>query len=292
MSHGFLETAAILTVVLAAIVVGLAQEGEPTGPQPEGEVGEPGTGEKGEQTAAGELGAWEGEVSLKRADAEDFVIFAPAEGEKAPVFFGDTIRTSEGASVTVSLTDGTVIGLGPNSELVIERSPEGILIARLKYGYADVTIGSTDFAFVCPRHRITGEGRLRVNAPDPNTSNFFCIEDGPVLENEFGLITYLLQGQRVDSTFIEDRRVFEIAVHEYCELDLKIEAHGEGHLMEPGSMFTVDENLKIEMFTPVEEPEPEPVVISLPIFLEEARDEPYENAGDLKEIYYVSPKTP
>jgi hypothetical protein len=39
-------------------------------------------------------------------------------------------------------------------------------------------------------------------------------------------------------------------------------------------------------------PEKKPVVLELPLRLEEPKDEPFENPGDLKAIHVVSPSKP
>jgi hypothetical protein len=124
----------------------------------------------------------------------------------------------------------------------------------------------------------------------------FGIEDGAVIRNDYGLIIYLGQGQKVEITFLEEQELFEVVVHEYNELDLKIEVHGEGRLIEPGTVFTVDPDLNIEIVGAVEEePEIEYEAPEIPpelLELEEPVDEPFENAGDLESIHFVSPSKP
>ncbi len=281
-----------LVLILFALTFGaasfiIAQEGE-TGPP------EPAEGAPGDQAAAaGTVDTWEGEVSRKKRNGEDFEILAPTGEEKAQLFFGDTLRTSEGARLTFTLTDGTLIELGPDSELVLEKGAEGQITARLLSGWADVTIGSDEFSFICARHTITGkDARVQVESRNADSITVFAIEDGAVVRNEFGLVTYLYQGQKVSASYLPDKEVFQVSVHEYNETLLKVEFGDEGRMMNPGVSFTVDAQGNIQEFERTVVPEGKPVVLELPLRLEEPKDEPFENPGDLKAIHVVSPSKP
>jgi len=245
-------------------------------------------------SAIASIDNWQGEVLLKKTGSADFDIVAPVGDEKTALFFGDTIKTSDGASITLTLQDGTIIELGPNSELVLEQNSEGTYTARLNYGHADVTIGSDSFVFVCARHKITGEGsRFAVNSPDVNNIDIFGIEDGTVIENEYGLIIYLGQGQKMESTYLEDVSLFKVTVHEYNEVGLKVEVGGEGKLFDPGTQFTVDPELNIEIMGAVEPPPSEaPEPVTPPLEFNDAEDEPFEDAGDIQAINKVTPTKP
>ena len=259
----------------------------------ESETGQPVEGEPGNQAAVGTVDSLEGEISRKKQDGEGFETLAPVGEEKTPLFFGDTLRTSEGARTTFTLTDGTIIELGPNSELVIEQGAEGQIVARLLSGWADVTIGSDGFAFVCAKHTITGkDSRVRVESRNADTLTVFAIEDGAEVKNDFGLITYLYQGQMIEASYLADEEVFQVSVHEYNETLLKVEFGDERRLINPGVSFTVDAQGNIQEFERAVVPERKPVVLELPLRLEEPKDEPFEDPGDLKAIHVVSPSKP
>jgi hypothetical protein len=275
----------VLTFGAATLII--AQDIEPGQPPPAD--GEP----VAQGILAGSIDSWEGEVSRKKLDGEDFETLAPEGEEKVQLFFGDTVRTAEGAGTTFTLTDGTLIELGPNSELSLERGPEGQIVAKLLQGWADVTIGSEDFAFVCARHTITGkDSRVQVRSPNADNITVFAVEDGAEVRNDFGLVTYLYQGQKIEASYLPDEEVFQVSVHEYSETLLKIEFGDEGRLINPGVSFTVDAEGNIEEFERTVVPEKKPVVLELPLRLEEPKDEPFENPGDLKEIHVVSPSKP
>ncbi len=299
----------ILTLVMAALVcfgasaLSLAQEDDPAGAQPTDEQPEDTPvqpaddqddeeGEPGEQKVVAALvDDWQGEVQLKKSGEEDFEVFAPVGEEKATVNFGDTFRTGEGATVKFTLPDGTIIELGPNSELIFEQTPEGTAVARLISGSADVEIGSENFAFVCLQYTVTGEGsRVQVAIEDENTVTFFAVEGGAEVQNEYGLVMRLDQGQKIESSYSEESGLYTVTVHEFNELPVEIEANGETTLIEPGASFTFDAEGNIEMVVE-EQPPPEPITV-IPPELEEPEDEPYENAGDLGTIHVVSPKKP
>jgi hypothetical protein len=274
----------LFALTLGAATLIIAQESE-TG-QPEPAEDQP----AGPAEAAGTADTWEGEVSRKGRDSEDFEVLAPAGEEKTQVFFGDTLRTSEGAQVTFTLIDGTLIELGPDSELALERGEDGRIVARLLSGWADVTIGSDEFAFLCARHTITGkDSRVQVESRDADTITVFAIEDGAEVRNEFGLVTYLYQGQKIEASYLPDEEVFQVSVHEYNETLLKVEMGDERRLMNPGVSFTVDAQGNIGEFERKVVPERKPVVLELPLRLEEPKDEPFEDPGDLKAIHVVSP---
>lgn len=277
----------LLFVGLYTAALTVAQESAPAGPEP-GEEHETPDG----RTPVAEVGEFRGEVLLKKLGSEQFESLTPEEGEKVLLSVGDSVRTSENASLVITMNDGSLIELGPNSELVIEQTPEGLLAARLISGTADVTFGSDQFAFVCERHLITGaDSRVLVKTFERDSVSVFGIEDGAVVENEFGLVTYLGQGQKFEAVYFADRQVFQVTAHEYNELDLKIEVHGKGRLLEPGATVVIDPDLNIVRLG--EEPEPEPPVITeVPLELEEPEDEPFENAGDLETIHFVSPSKP
>jgi hypothetical protein len=277
----------LFALTLGAATLIIAQDNETGRPEPAGGLPE------GNPAAAGTVSTWEGEVSRRKLDGEDFEILAPAGEEKAGLFFGDTLRTSEGARVAFTLVDGTLIELGPNSELVLERSPEGRTTARLVSGWADVSIGSDEFALVCARHTITGkDSRVQVESKSADSITVFAVEDGAIVRNEFGLVTYLYQGQKMSASYLPDQEVFQVSVHEYNETLLKIEFGDERRLINPGVSFTVDAQGNIKEFERVVVPEKKPVVLELPLRLEEPKDEPFENPGDLKAIHVVSPSKP
>jgi len=277
----------LFALTLGAATIIIAQENE-TG-QPEAGESRP----EGGTAAVGTVNAWEGEVSRRKLDTEDFEILAPAADEKSELFSGDTLRTSEGARVALTLADGTLIELGPNSELALETGPEGQTVARLLSGWADVTIGSDEFAFVCARHTITGkDSRVQVESSNADSITVFAVEDGAEVRNEFGLVTYLYQGQKMSVSYLPDQEVFQVSVHEYNETLLKIEFGDERRLINPGVSFTVDAQGNIKEFERVVVPEKKPVVLELPLRLEEPKDEPFENPGDLKAIHVVSPSKP
>jgi hypothetical protein len=286
----------IITVIIAlgfsATVMLLAQEGEPPEPPPSEQPDETETEEKAAPAAI--IDNWQGEVLLKKTEMEDFEILAPVGEEKASLFSGDTVKTTEGATLTLTFTDGTIIELGPNSELVIEKNIEGSIVVRLIFGEADITFGSDGFEFICARHTIKGkDSRVQVKSPDRNTISIFGIEEGSTIENEYGHIFYLGQGQKMEVNFIEDEEVFQVTVHEFNEVGLKIEVDGKGKIIDPGISFTIDADGVIVVGEAAPPPVEKPVVPpTLPLELEEPEDEPFENAGDLKEIWIVSPKKP
>jgi len=168
------------------------------------------------------------------------------------------------------------------------------LSLNLETGEADITFGSDSFEFLCARHTIKGkDSRVQVKSPDPNTISIFGIEDGAIIENEYGHIFYLGQGQKMEAAYIEDEEVFRVTVHEFNEVGLKIEVDGKRSIIDPGISFSIDSDGNIvvgEAAPPPDKEEAPPP--QLPLILEEPEDEPYEDAGDLKEIWIVSPKKP
>jgi hypothetical protein len=284
---------AVLMLGLGAAALSVAQEEEPAEPTPSGQPEEPADGEEPDPAAFVEK--WVGEVHLKKAEAEDFEILAPVGEDKPPLYAGDTVSTAEGAKLVLNFVDGTIIELGSNSELIIEKNIEGSIVVRLVRGEADITFGSDSFEFICARHTITGkDSRVQVNSPDPNTISIFGIEDGAVIENEYGHIFYLGRGQKMEAAYLEDEAVFQVTVHEFNEKGLNIEVNGEYKMIDPGVSFTIDADGVIkfaEPVPPVREGKPA-VVPELPLVLEKTEDEPIENTGDLKPIYMVSPKKP
>lgn len=244
--------------------------------------------------AAAAVKEWTGEVLLKITGSDAFDILAPTGEEKAHLFFGDTIRTSEGASIIIILNDGSIVELGPQSELVLEQTSDGKFSVRLQYGICDVTIESDNFEFVCARHKITGaNSRVIVKSPDIDNIDIFGIENGATVVNEFGLITYLGKGQKIESIYTEETGLFTVTVHEYNEIGLKIEVTGEGRMFDPGTRFTVDSNLNIEILGTIEEvAEPLDEIAPIPMEFDVAKDEPFEDAGDIQSINKITPHKP
>lgn len=258
---------------------------------------EPEPGEVAGKDLAGQVENWQGEVLLKKKGQTDFEIIAPIGEEKVLFHFGDTIKTSVGGSITLKLVDGTIIELGPNSEMVFEQVDETLVVGKLITGFADVTFGSENFKLACPTCEITGdEGRFTVDISDPLTVTIFCIDKGPFVRNDYGLVMELGDSQRIEVAFSEDTELFKVSVHEFNELDVKVHVEGkEPQFIEPGASFTVDSGGNIEIGERIEVPPPPPgekVVLQIQLEVEKTKDEPYENAGDLEEIHIVSPVKP
>jgi hypothetical protein len=295
MSRWILCPVVIFSLAFALAALTLAQEGEDPEQPATDETAEPEEGDAPSEAATFTSDNWRGEIYHKRAGAEEYEILAPVDEETATLHFGDAVATGEGASVTLTLVDGTVIELGPESEIVFEESPDGLIVARLIYGSADVIFGSDQFRFVCARNTISGaEGTcVRVSCPDPNTVGILGVDDTATVTNDYGLVILLDPGQHIESTYLEGEGVFQVTVNEYNEIGLRVEVGDEGKMIDPGLSFTVDSDLNFQMFGRVQEtPEDEAVVLRLPLELEKPEDEPFEDSGDLESIYVVSPIKP
>jgi hypothetical protein len=232
--------------------------------------------------AVGVITEFSGAVERKKEGAEKPEPVT-AQTQDLSLYQNDTVTTSEDGSTKITLSDGTVITLAPNTTIVLQKTDDHITV-ELKTGKVRVDCKSDSFTLKTPHHTFTGQGMsLEVSVPQENEVTVFCIDGKPtVTDQQNGFQIFPEEGQVFTVKYNEAKKAFEVKADEYNEEDLNCKAKDKEYKIPPGYSLLADSGLEVIIVVPPAPPVPP----------KEPKDKPYEDAGDIYPLPVVTPKKP
>jgi hypothetical protein len=235
-----------------------------------------------EEHAAGVITEFSGAVEIKKEGAEKPEPIT-AQTQNLSLYQNDTLTTGADGSTKITLSDGTVLTLAPNTAIVLQKTDDHITV-ELKTGKMRVDCKSDSFTLKTPHHTFTGAGAsLEVAVPQKNEVTVFCIDGKPTVTDQNGFQIFPEEGQLFTAKYDEAKKEFEVKADEYNEEDLNCKGKDKEYKIPPGKSVWVNSDLAVSTL-----PRPEIKLAKI----EEPRDEPYEDAGDICPLSVVSPKKP
>ena len=242
-----------------------------------------------EEHAAGVITEFSGAVEIKKEGAEKPEPIT-AQTQNLSLYQNDTLTTGADGSTKITLSDGTVLTLAPNTAIVLQKTDDHITV-ELKTGKMRVDCKSDSFTLKTPHHTFTGAGAsLEVAVPQKNEVTVFCIDGKPtVTDRENGFQIFPEEGQVFTVKYKYDEETkkveFEVKADEYNEEDLNCKAKGKEYPIRPGGRLVADFSLEVIIIFPPVPPVP-------PVPPKEPKDKPYEDADDIYPLPVVTPKKP
>lgn len=233
-----------------------------------------------DKNTVGVITEFSGAVERKKDGAQKPELIT-AKTKDLSLHQNDTVATGKDGTAKIALSEGSVITLGPKTTIVLKKASPDINI-ELKTGKVRVDCKSELVTLVTPYYSFTGKGAsLEVGVPQPNEVTVFCIEGSPTVTGPNGLQILPREGQMFSIKYDKERKLFSVKADEYNEEELYCKAKGREHKIPPGNSLWFDTDLNLTVIIPPELP-----------MMEEAKDKPYEDAGDIYQLPVVSPKKP
>jgi len=232
-----------------------------------------------------------GVVRLTPPGEEEFAVDESCKGKG--IGAGTKIVTGKTSELRIRMQDGTGLRIKESSRAQLFKDEEKKVFGLfLAVGWIRAKIASDGFLIRTPAHSIGGAGLdVEVRVEKDGKLSLFCVEGKGFVEDKFGGVLSVSEGQKFDFWFDEERGAYCVRADEHNETDAEFVFEKERRKIEPGGGIALSKDGKLLPLVPPPPPRRD-LEINVPEKAEEPKDEPYEDSGELQEAPYVSPKKP
>jgi hypothetical protein len=243
---------------------------------------------------------YKGTVKLKlykRAEKKLYTVTVRDNHKNRRIHFGMRIVVSKKGSLHILMSDGTDVKIKELTSVSLWRSKKkGVFGIRISKGRVEAKIKSERFFIRTRHHEIGGKGlHVKVWVDKEGKLNLSCIEGSGSVSDKFGSVLSLDKDQKFTLKYNEGKDAFSVKADKDNKGDAVLTAGDKEYSVEPGSGLEINDKGEMTPIVTTAVPVSEEVEDTLEKAKpkEEIADvEPYQDAGELHEAPYVSPKKP